>query len=161
MGRNVTVRKLDSRGQLVFEYQATVLERRQSSIQLEAHFNIPDYVASFHTFKKGDRFIEWFYSDRWYNIFEMYDVDDGLLKGWYCNITRPAEITATSISAEDLALDLMVYPDGRMLVLDEDEFERLELDSNARGQALAALETLRLMARSGKDMFSKIESDHV
>ena len=47
--------------------------------------------------------METFYSDRWYNIFEIYDRDDDQFKGWYCNIGKPAMIEDDFVSYVDLA----------------------------------------------------------
>jgi protein associated with RNAse G/E len=94
--------------------------------------------------RRGDRFLETFYTDRWYNIFEIHDRDDDRLKGWYCNIGFPAVIEADDrISYIDLALDLWVTPDGRQSVLDEDEFSALAIDVETRSKALAVLDDLR------------------
>jgi hypothetical protein len=38
--------------------------------------------------KQRDRFLELYLFDRYFNIYEIYDRDTGILKGWYCNITR-------------------------------------------------------------------------
>jgi predicted RNA-binding protein associated with RNAse of E/G family len=65
------------------------------------------------------------------------------LKGWYCNIGKPAVIEADSVSYVDLALDLWVAPDGRQTVLDEDELEALQLDEVTRNSAYAALKELQ------------------
>ncbi len=49
---------------------------------------------------------------------------DGTLKGWYCDITRPAAVTAGEVVVEDLDLDLWVSADRSLVLrLDEDEFE--------------------------------------
>jgi protein associated with RNAse G/E len=72
--------------------------------------------------------VETFYSDRWYNIFEIYDRDDNKFKGWYCNICKPAIIEDDLVSYVDLALDLWVSENGTQTVLDEDELEALNLD---------------------------------
>ena len=99
--------------------------------------------------KNKDKFIETHYTDRWYNIFEIHDRDDGALKGWYCHICKPAVIEAEDlISFVDLALDLWVAPDGVQTVLDEDEFTSLDLDPDTRAQARAALERLQRAFRS-------------
>jgi protein associated with RNAse G/E len=100
------------------------------------------------TFETGDHFVEWFYTDRWYNIMEVRGAGDRL-KGWYCNVTYPAEFQPDHISYRDLALDLWVAPDGATLTLDEDEFDAdPAIDAHARAQALAALGRLReLVAR--------------
>ena len=46
------------------------------------------------TLRRGDRFIETYYTDRWYNIFEIHAREDDRLKGWYCNIAKPAVMEA-------------------------------------------------------------------
>jgi hypothetical protein len=99
--------------------------------------------------------VERYYTDRWYNIFAVHDRDDDTLKAWYCNVTRPAEITPdretpiSRIAYVDLALDLLVFPDGRYLVLDEDEFANLPIDDLTRQKALDALDELKALAKSG------------
>jgi protein associated with RNAse G/E len=94
--------------------------------------------------KKGDRFVEYYYSDRWYNIFEIYDRDDGKVKGWYCNVGMPAVFDDEIVSYVDLALDLWVSVDGTQTVLDEDEFEELDLSGELRKGALQGLTELKL-----------------
>jgi predicted RNA-binding protein associated with RNAse of E/G family len=94
--------------------------------------------------KNNDRFVEIFYTDRWYIIFEIHDRDDDRVKGWFCNVTRPAVLEADDrLSYVDLALDLWVAPDGTQMVLDEDEFAALDLDVETRHQAGAALVELQ------------------
>jgi hypothetical protein len=141
-----TVLKLDDRGREVWRYPARAFARDHSSITLEAYFNRDDVDLGYAIFKRGDRFIETFYTDRWYNVFAVYDRDDGRLKGWYCNICRPAVITADAVRCDDLALDVWVAPDGVVTVLDEDEFAALALNAADRAGALAALETLQGLA---------------
>jgi hypothetical protein len=87
--------------------------------------------------KRADRFVELFYTDRWYNIFEIHDRDTDALKGWYCNISQPAVFESDEVlSFIDLALDLWVTPDGNQIILDEDEFKDLNLDESTRNKAL-------------------------
>jgi hypothetical protein len=142
-----TVYKLDHAGNPVWEYPATVLERHPSYVRLEAFFNRDDIELGYALFKRGDRFVEYFYSDRWYNIFAIHDRDDGRLKGWYCNICRPAQISETAVFCEDLALDLWIPPTGPLHVLDEDEFQALPLSAAEREAGEAAVQQLLLMAQ--------------
>jgi protein associated with RNAse G/E len=58
-------------------------------------------------------------------------------------VARPAVISAEQVSYVDLALDLLVFPDGMQLVLDEDEFEALPLGAEDRRMALHALQELK------------------
>ncbi len=143
------VHKLDENGRPVWQYPAQILERTPTSIRLEAFFNRDDMDLGFAAFNRGDRFVEYFYTDRWYNIFAVYSRDNGTLKGWYCNICRPAEIGETAVHCQDLALDLWVAPSGQTTILDEDEFAALNLTQTERTHSLNALQRLQELARSG------------
>lgn len=146
----ITVYKLDENGNEVWQYPARVLERGTDFVRLEATFDRPDMDLGFATFKLGDRFVEYFYSDRWYNLFAVYDGDDGRFKGWYANVCRPARIEATAVRCEDLALDLWIAPDGQITLLDEADFETLPLTPPERAQSRAAVQQLWSLAQKGR-----------
>jgi len=135
--------KRNVEGVETWRYPARVLRRKPGAVLIEAYFNRPDTPFHGIILGQGDRFIEAYYSDRWYNLFEIHDRHIGLLKGWYCNVTKPAEINDLTISYVDLALDLLIYPDGRQLVLDEDEFVRLAISPQVQRQAQDALQALQ------------------
>ena len=148
--------KLDHRGKEKWRYQGLVLAREPSSITIEAPFNTPDKLLPGLSLRTGDRFVETHYQDRWYNIFAVYDGTSSELKGWYCNITRPAQIKGNRVSAEDLALDLIVRRDGGWIVLDELEFEAQELSAAERENALAALAELKELAQQLEGPFRSV-----
>jgi protein associated with RNAse G/E len=143
---DITVYKLDSTGQEVWRYPAQVVAHSQTMIKVEAPFNRDDMDLGFATFARGDRFVEFFFRDRWYNIFAVYARDTDVLKGWYCNICRPADISETAVRCEDLALDLWVDPEGQTLVLDRDEFAALDLSVDEQQKGHQALQELQKLA---------------
>lgn len=145
---DVMVYKLNAAGEQIWSYPARVLARDGACIRLEAFFNRDDLELGYVTFKRGDRFIEYFYADRWYNVFAVYDRDAGHLKGWYCNICRPAVLSTTVVSCEDLALDVWVDPAGATIVLDEDEFAALDIPERDRGHGRGALRTILALAET-------------
>jgi predicted RNA-binding protein associated with RNAse of E/G family len=145
-----TVYKLDHNGREVWRYLARVLERSPHHIRLEAFFNRDDMDLGYAVFKRGDRFIETFYSDRWYNVFAVYDREGGALKGWYGNVCRPAKITEMAVRCDDLALDVWVTPEGELVKLDEEEFAALPLRNEERAEGLAAVRELEHLATSGR-----------
>jgi predicted RNA-binding protein associated with RNAse of E/G family len=57
----------------------------------------------------------------------------------------PAQFSEGQVSYMDLALDLLVFPDGRQLILDEDEFAALAVDDATCAAARAALQDLRTL----------------
>ncbi len=143
MPTEIDVIKRNVQGQETWRYRGRVLEKTANRLRLEAFFNRADTPFHGMLLANGDRFIETYYTDRWYNVYEIHDRLTDELKGWYCNVTEPAVFDADSVSYVDLALDLLVYPDKRMLVLDEDEFADLPLDEATRRRARAALEELK------------------
>lgn len=144
----VEVQKKNLAGEITWKYEGVVLRRDDQSIVLEAYFDRSDMTFMGVVLKKGDRFVETFYSDRWYNIFEIHDRDDGKRKGWYCNVGMPAVLEDEVVSYVDLALDLWVSVDGKQTVLDEDEFEDLELSDELRASALQGLTELKKLFES-------------
>jgi predicted RNA-binding protein associated with RNAse of E/G family len=157
MKKQLTVRKLDHKGQQVTAYPGRVLQRDDSTIVLRTSWDRAPLDVGYVLLEPGDHWAEHFYADRWYNIFEIRS-SNGRLKGWYCNVTRPARITADEVSAEDLALDLWVAPDGEMLVLDEDEFAALLLSPAEREAAQNALAELKAMVTQRVPPFDSIRS---
>lgn len=139
----IKVQKKNPAGEVTYEYEGVMLKRDDHSIVLEALFDRADMPFMDVIFKTGDRFVEYYYTDRWYNIFAIHDRDDEKTKGWYCNIGKPAVIEDGVVSYVDLALDLWVSADGKQTVLDEDEFEELKLNDELRAGALKGLDELK------------------
>ena len=140
---DITVLKRGLHGEVTWQYEGQVLKREADHVVLEAFFNRDDMPFMGVVLKRDDRFVETFYTDRWYNTFEIFDRDDGKFKGWYCNIGYPAVLEDNTVSYIDLALDLWVAADGTQTVLDEDEFLELPINVTARAQAISALEELK------------------
>ncbi|MCZ2126823.1 MAG: DUF402 domain-containing protein [Anaerolineales bacterium] len=140
--------KQNLQGETTWQYDGEALERGKNFIIIEAFFNRDDLPFQDIVMKRDDRFVETYYADKWYNIFEIYDRDDGRLKGWYCNLTKPAVIDDDSIAYVDLALDLWVNADGAQKVLDEDEFEALNLDEETKKNVWAGLRELQIYFES-------------
>ena len=135
--------KLDAQGCETWRYHGELVQSLEDRVVLQAHFDREDRIFHGMPLCRGDRFLETYFTDRWYNIYEIHSRDDDSLRGWYCNIGKPAMLDGDCLSYVDLALDLLVFPDGRQFVLDEDEFLNLDLSTSDREQALAALEELK------------------
>lgn len=135
--------KKNHKDEITWQYDGVVLNRDVNSITVEAFFNRDDMPFQETILKRNDRFVETFFSDKWFNIFEIYDRDDGKLKGWYCNITKPAEITNDEVVYADLILDLWVSAEGKQTVLDEDELNELDLDDELKKKIYASLDELK------------------
>ncbi len=140
-------------------YQAEVIQMTPEYALVRARWDRPRLDLGYVTFEPGDVFLEHFYASRWYNVFELRSAT-GALKGWYCNVTRPAIIGAEAIISEDLDLDLFVPAQRTQLLrLDVEEFEARGLaqrDPQTYAAAHAALEELERLARAGAPPFDGI-----
>ena len=146
----IIIVKLNSEGQETWRYSGTLLKNDEREILLEAGFNRADMPFHGIVLRQGDRFVETYYTDRWYNIFEIHDRDTDEIKAWYCNVTYPARFNGRVLEYIDLALDLLVYPDGRQLVLDEDEFAELKLTPETEQKARSALAEMQALFSAKK-----------
>ncbi|NUO55656.1 MAG: DUF402 domain-containing protein [Hamadaea sp.] len=153
-GREVMVR-LVKYGREKLSYAATVVGDDGTHLAVRAEFAGDDPKdLGYVWFEPGDVFTEHYWRDRWYSVKEVVAAD-GVRKGWYCDVCRPAVVDGDSVVAEDLDLDLWRSADGtKILRLDEDEYAAsglTERDPDAAAQAELALDTLEKLAQDGFD----------
>ena len=118
----IQVHKLAYDGHETWRWSGKLVERNDGVTVVDAVFNGPPRDLGYMKLETTDLYHEFYYSNRWFNIFRVSGAD-GLLKGWYCNICQPARFSGNEIFYVDMVLDVFVYPDGRPLVLDEEEFQ--------------------------------------
>jgi predicted RNA-binding protein associated with RNAse of E/G family len=149
--RSITIHLLKPGKGVTITYTGELLRHEPGYMLIHARWEQPQLDLGYVAFEPGDHFYEHFYTERWYTVFELHG-EAGALKGWYCNISRPARIDGDAITSEDLELDLFVAPDRvQMLRLDVDEFAARGFDSSdpeAHAAALAALNELEQMAQA-------------
>lgn len=66
--------------------------------------------------------VEYYWLDRWYNIFRFLH-PDGSTRLFYCNVTTPPILEKQVLTYVDLDIDILVLPDFSYDILDADEFE--------------------------------------
>jgi uncharacterized protein len=149
----VTVVKLNTLGEARIQYEGEIVGRLANGVVIQAYWKQAAKDLGYTRFEPGDCFTEYYFTDRWYNIFDIADTN-GQRKGWYCNIARPASIFDNRIEQVDLLLDVWVDPHGISLVLDEDEFEADNtLNSELHKAALDGLYELLQMIAEQKGPF--------
>ena len=65
---------------------------------------------------------EFYWLDRWYNVFRFSDASRNL-KSFYCNVNSPPSFDGEVLSYVDLDIDVLVQPDFSYQVLDLEDFE--------------------------------------
>jgi protein associated with RNAse G/E len=129
-------------GLLHRSWPAKLLRQEGSLIVLDAKF--PNEVVHdlLGTIASGTHSLEYYWLDRWYNVFRFAH-PNGQLRNYYCNVNVPPTLADDVLSYVDLDLDILVEPDFSYRVLDMEDFERnieiygypAEVQANAR-QAL-------------------------
>jgi predicted RNA-binding protein associated with RNAse of E/G family len=158
MGNKITIHKRNHTGRTVWSYTGEEIERGDNWICIKARYwgNGPVDIG-FMTFEQGDLMTEWFYTDRYYNVFKVQKGDSEIIKGWYCNISRPAEIDADSVGADDLELDVFVSLTGELHLLDEDDYAALKLTTEEHESVQKAIATIRDFVGQRKSPFDAID----
>jgi uncharacterized protein len=156
MHHHMLVHKCSLTGEILVTYAGEVAERTDTMVVVRTMWDRPDLELGYTTFVTGDRFTEYFYTDRCFNIMRLDMQDSGKCKGWYCNIARPASISDDTVTYEDWFLDVWVSNNGEILVLDEEEFAQAELDDLSRQQAREGLAEVIRWARDGLGPFAEL-----
>ena len=126
--RRVTIRYRRLPGG-VRQFQGILREESSNQLVIEQQLRVRKPRRQFGRVAVGKGYLaEWvIFRGRWYDVGKFYDSKRRLM-GYYCDIIRPvmrllSDEAKTSIIT-DLFLDLWITPEGRYVVLDEDELER-------------------------------------
>lgn len=155
----ITVIKQDPCGREITSYQGEIIRHTPEETVLQAYWTRPEKDLGYTRFEPGDRFIEYYYANRWFNIFDIAS-PDGTRKGWYCNVAEPARIYDDHIEQIDLILDVWVTPYGETLILDEDEFTAdTTLSQEQRNSARKGLQALLALLAARVDAFASLANN--
>lgn len=144
MGHQIAVIKLSPYGEEKTRYTGRIVEHLASRVVLLASWALPIRDLGFTRFEPQDQFIEYYYTDRWFNIFSISSAI-GTHKGWYCNIAEPVQLGRDYIRQVDLLLDVWVNPVGEALLLDEDEFANAAVMALSERQKTGAKQGLQML----------------
>jgi len=158
LGHQVTVIKLSPQGEEKICYTGHIVEHLSCGVVLQARWTLPMRDLGYTRFEPQDQFKEYYYTDRWFNIFAISSVT-GTHKGWYCNVTEPAQFVRDSIRQVDLLLDVWVNPAGEPLILDEDEFAIAAVTALTERQRIGSRQGLHIllqMLEARQEVFSSL-----
>jgi protein associated with RNAse G/E len=135
----VEVRVYKYDGLLHRTWPAELLRQEGSLIVLDAKFADEVTHDLLGTIASGTLSLEYYWLDRWYNVFRFVE-PDGTLRNYYCNVNVPPTFDGETLSYVDLDLDILVEPDLSYRILDVEDFERnaedygysVEVQANAR-----------------------------
>ncbi len=131
----------------------------ESFIVLDAIFNEEVRHDLLGILVVGTQSLEYYWFNRWYNIFRFAQ-PDGTLRNYYCNINIPPVFDGHLISYVDLEIDILVAPDLSYRIVDQDEFEinaiRFNYPVDLRRHVQKALHELVTLIESHQFPFQKL-----
>jgi len=152
-GDTIIVRACKYDGREHRRWSAQLLRHEGPLVVLDAYF--PEQISHdlLGTIAAGTHSLEYYWLDRWYNVFRFAE-PGGQLRNYYCNVNVPPTLVRDTLSYIDLDLDILVAPDFSYQILDRDDFETnaalynysAEVEENAK-RALDELVTLIEMRR--------------
>jgi uncharacterized protein len=160
----VTIRVLKYDGAEYRRWNAKVSQRNVSLLVLDAEFEYDVQHDLLGAIPSGTRTVEYYWLDRWYNIFRFMN-DDNRTRLYYCNINMPPSLKDKVLTYIDLDIDILVQPDFSYQVLDLDEFEenagRYGYSEEVKSKARTALDELVSMIESRQFPFKNASSSSV
>jgi protein associated with RNAse G/E len=110
------------------------------------------------TISSGMISTEFYWLDRWYNVFRFSD-PDRKLKNYYCNVNQPPSFDGRVLSYIDLDIDVFVEPDLTYKILDVEDFEenarRYAYPEDVQVNARRAVDELIALIESGAFPFNE------
>lgn len=157
-GELLTVRVLKYDGSEYRRWNAQVARQDDTLLVLDAKFEFDVTHDSLGTIPRGTKTVEYYWFDRWFNVFEFLK-DDGSTRLFYCNINTPASLDKGVLSYIDLDIDVLVQPDFSYQTLDLEEFEenasRYGYSDEVRHEAELAVNEVKRMIEDRQFPFSK------
>ncbi len=139
-------------------WQCRLVESTDRLLVLEGEFEMDVEHAGLGSIARGTVSREYYWLDRWYNIFRFSE-PDGKFRNFYCNIAMPPTFEDGVLDYVDLDIDVIVWPDGQVETLDEDDFaansERFNYPESVRTNARSALADLRRLIKTREFPFDR------
>lgn len=116
----VNSRKFD--GTIRRTWRCELIEQRDSLLICVGEFDTEVQHPDLGRIAKGTISYEYFWLDRWYNIFRFHE-PSGELRNFYGNIAMPPRFDGSVIDYVDLDIDILVQPASDPVVLDIEDYE--------------------------------------
>ena len=103
-------------------WKAKLVRDESPLIELIGEFDQDVEHSNLGLISYGTVSYEYYWIDRWYNIFRFQEAK-GKLRNYYCNIAMPPTLRNRTLDYVDLDVDILVWPDRSFEILDLDEFQ--------------------------------------
>lgn len=147
----INSRKYD--GSIGRSWKCDLIRKSGTELVFVGTFDLDISHPDLGNLKRGTISYEYYWLDRWYNIFCFYE-PDGRFRNYYCNVNMPPVFVDGILNYVDLDIDVVVWPDGSFKILDEGEYEqnaiKFDYPEDVREKAADALHQVLELIRHQK-----------
>ncbi len=115
----INSRKFD--GTIHRTWTANLVERKDKLLSFIGKFEKEINHSKLGLIGRGTISYEFYWLDGWFNIFRFHE-PDGSLRNFYCNVNMPPRFENKVLDYIDLDIDVLVWKDFSVEILDTDEF---------------------------------------
>lgn len=120
-GRIVTINSRKFDGKLHRTWKANFVEQRDALLKFVGEFEKEVKHSHLDVIRRGTISHEFYWLDRCYNVFRFHE-PGGDLRNFYCNLNLPPSFDGKILDYVDLDIDVVVWNDFSVQILDLDEF---------------------------------------
>ncbi|MGB7210057.1 MAG: DUF402 domain-containing protein [Pyrinomonadaceae bacterium] len=157
-GEIVTINSRKFDGSIGKSWKCELVEQARNLLVFVGVFDREISHEHLGVVKRGTISYEYYWLDRWYNIFKFHE-PDGSFRDYYCNINMPPTFENGVLDYVDLDIDILVAQNGTYSILDSDEFEenavKHEYSDVLRADVFRAVDELTAMIESREFPFSR------
>lgn len=144
--RRIPNRSLEREDELIADFGDVVVAKSRFEGMLT-----PLRVEGIEVIRNGYTMVYFAFVGKNYDVLKVYD-ENGNFKGLYVDVLAYTRREGNTIEMLDLFLDVFIFPDGRVFLLDEDELEM------ALNYGLIDKETFDFAYRVAREIMEKIRS---
>lgn len=139
MNQLVTINSLKYDGKVRRSWKCKFVERSGDLLVFVGEFDFDVKHEHLGHIKTGTVSWEYYWLDRWYNVFRFHE-PDGQLRNYYCNINMPPKFDGRVLEYVDLDIDMLVWKDLSFEILDREEFDENSLKFGYSDEVRAAVD---------------------
>ena len=141
-------------------WTADLIKKRDSLLIFKGVFDREIIHSHLGVIRPGTISIEYYWLDRWHNVFKFHE-PGGAFRNFYCNINKPPTFENGILNYVDLDIDVIVWKDFSIDILDMDEFEinskKFNYSSKLKRNADLGLATILQDIKAGNFPFDTID----
>jgi protein associated with RNAse G/E len=124
--KSITINSRKFDGTIHKIWTADLIEEKDALLTFIGRFDKEVNHRQLGLIRRGTVSYEFYWLNGWFNVFRFHE-SDGSLRNFYCNINMPPEFKNSVLDYVDLDIDVLVWRDFSVQILDTDEFEENSL----------------------------------